>query len=159
MPDTVRRGKPGPPEPPYSVEEIREDAFLKAVSSVYDSACPYTQNIYALVGAREDNWIIRWMLCHVITEEYRKANLVAEQYPLQRLLLGGHSPPASTDYAVFSIYGSTNRYFDDHLTTTPGFYSFPSPLSDNLATGPLDQEPRPASRSSRSSYWDPIRDR
>lgn len=49
------------------VHDIREDAFAATIREVYHSASPQTRCMYDIVGnPSDDNWIIRWMLWHVI---------------------------------------------------------------------------------------------
>lgn len=56
--------------PPYSTAQISETEFHRAALRVYRRASPETRRLYDLghdtTGIEEENWIITWLLWHVI---------------------------------------------------------------------------------------------
>lgn len=153
--------------PPYSIHDIREDAFQQAALRVYQTACAETQSIYALVGSEEDNWVVRWMLWHVIEDlaptrstprDSNRATLLEQTFP---------TPDSCMDDDRQHEFESDGMVTTEIHTPRRG-YHFNSIKSmavheDGVFEAWDAGEEMPYSSVSRSlsssrGYWDPIRD-
>lgn len=52
--------------PPFSLVQMTEVAFQQEIKQIYDTASSSTKGIYDIVGGRNGNWVIRWMLWRVV---------------------------------------------------------------------------------------------
>ncbi|KAF2215385.1 hypothetical protein CERZMDRAFT_56957 [Cercospora zeae-maydis SCOH1-5] len=66
---SVARGKTI--TPPYTVKQLSELAFQREVENIYHNASRQTRGIYDITRtANGHNWVIRWMLWHVIQAQH-----------------------------------------------------------------------------------------
>lgn len=73
---SVARGKTV--TPPYSVSQMSELAFQREVENIYENASRQTRGIYDLTRTvNGHNWVIRWMLWHVIQARHAGENRAA----------------------------------------------------------------------------------
>ena len=52
--------------PPFSANQFSETAFINAVRTIVNNACPQTRDLYDRgAGQDQPNWVARWILYHV----------------------------------------------------------------------------------------------
>jgi len=143
-------------------------------SSIFDHASPLTRTIYELASPFQDNWIIRWMMWHVIeaASESRLSPPAAKPSYRRDISLTAPSPLGRSDSVIAS--------------TPPSKPSPPRPIAKPNKVRKIQQSSRkmarkervphlvegalassvaftafplapPVNPTPRSTYWDPIR--
>ena len=132
-----------------NVEEINSAAMDEVERHILKSACSGTRCLYEIVPPHADNWVIRWLMWHVIestrTSPMLHAHLTAGiRSPREDSMSPAHrvvkevrfDVPAEGMLAKHMAFGACTKWLaDDSAARTP------SPQTD----------------TARRGYWDPIR--
>ncbi|KAK5125305.1 hypothetical protein LTR85_000414 [Meristemomyces frigidus] len=123
----------------FDCPAVTPDAVDEAERRVYESASPETRCIYEVAPAKVDNWIVRWMLWHIIQEA-------------SELALSACSPPSPLKKHAQKRSGTVRFKMEKQLQQ-------PS-LHGSLTSTTCASEMTPVSLQSEDSfgsYRDPVR--